>query len=146
MNEGFFSTRCRVLDIRQLGDALGEADALFIAAIARVADTHRPDAAANIAEFQCWAVAVGFRPFTAEVIKAKTLAVAFVTKLTGKAPGIKVWAALAVFMNQAAVSKGRAVFSIQCWWPPKGNNVGHSRQKVMRIRRAAGDVNHGFAR
>lgn len=70
----------------------------------------------------------------------------FIAKLAGKATGIKVRAALTVFVDQAAIGKGWAVLGIQRGRAAKGNDMSDGCKEVMRIRRAAGNINDGFPR
>ena len=107
----------------------------LVTAIAGMPDSHRPHAA-DITELQCGAVAVRFRSFAAEVIEAPAFTVTVVAECFGKTSGVKVSAALAVFVDQTTVSKQRPVLSSSPGFAIS-DDVGNRCREVMRVRRAA---------
>lgn len=113
-----------------------EADTFFVTAVARVTNRHRPYTA-NVAELQCGAVTVSFRPFTAEVVQAPAFAMAIITKLFGETTSIEVRATFAMFVNQTPIGEGRTVFVIQLRRFTVSDDVRNGRKEVVRVRRAA---------
>ena len=68
----------------------------------------------------------------------------FIAELFREATSIEVRTTFAVFVNQAAIGEGRTVFRIQLRRFAPGDDMGDGRQEVMRVRRAARNVDDGF--
>ena len=100
--------RIDVDDLGQLVNRFGKTNPLLGATDAGVTATDRPIVFAGIAKADGRAVGIGLWPLATQLVQAIALAVAGITKLHGETTGIKVRAALAVFMNQARIGKLRA--------------------------------------
>ncbi len=107
-----------------------------------MADAHRPDAAAHVAELQGRAVAVGLRPLAAQVIETPALTVALVTKLFGETAGIEVRTALAVFVDEPLIGKQRPLLGIERRQLAVGDVVGDRGEEVVGVGRAARDIDN----
>ncbi len=79
------------------------------------------------------------------MIETPALTVALVTKLLGKAAGIEVRAALAVFVDEPLIGKQRPILGIQRRQLAIGDVVGDRSKEVVGIGRAARDIDDGGA-
>ncbi|SRN45904.1 Uncharacterised protein [Shigella flexneri] len=79
------------------------------------------------------------------MVQAPAFAVAFITELFGKTTSIEVRATFAVFVNQTAIGEGRTVFVIQFRRFAVSDDVRNGREEVVRVRRAARNIDNGFA-
>ncbi|GDE94171.1 hypothetical protein HmCmsJML291_04163 [Escherichia coli] len=89
---------------------------------------------------------MSFWPFTAEVVQAPAFAVTFITELFGKTTSIEVRATFTVFVNQTTIGESRTVFVIQFRRFAVSDDVRNGREEVVRVRRAARNIDNGFAR
>lgn len=96
-------------------DWLGETDTFCGAADTGVSGADGPRLHSRIAEQDDGAIRVGFWPFAADFVEAKTPAMAFVAELKGKPARIEVGAALAVLVDQAAEREERAALIVDGW-------------------------------
>ena len=80
------------------------------------------------------------------MVQAPAFTVAFITELFGKTTSIEVRATFAVFVNQTAIGEGRTVFVIQFRRFAVSDDVRNGREEVVRVRRAARNVDYSFAR
>ena len=71
-------------------------------------------------------IIVCFRSFATEFVQAVSIEMAFIAKLFGKAPSIKMSPSLAVFMDQAAIGKLGPEFVIELWKFFKGYIIKNS--------------------
>jgi len=123
------------LDVGQRMDRLGEPNALLGATKTRVPRAHWPTTGANIAKQDGGTIGISLRSLTAQLVQAPALAVPLVTEFHRETSRVKMRAAFAVFVDQAAVGELRPVLGIQRRQRSKSYELEYGAEEVVRIRR-----------
>src|SRR6185369_224474 len=138
VNRGITVEGCRLMDLDLVGDGGLEEQVRLGTADAGMTDTHRPGHA--VIETDNRAVGIGCRPFAAQLVEAVAFGVGRVAIGLGKAAGIEMGPALAVFVDLAAVGELGTTQLIQFRQFVEGYIIQYGRQEVVGVGWTAGDV------
>lgn len=119
-------------------------DIFFRAAEARHAGPDGPDTW-DFVEMTCRARCMSDRAFAAEFVQAPTFAVALITEGPGEAPGVKVGATGAVFMDDSVVGELWSSEFVEHRQFAHRDVLENHGQKVVRIGRAAREIHDRLA-